>query len=204
MIVPAERLSEVVAALRAGEVAAIPTDTVYGLVARPDDAAAVRRLATLKGRDAGKPLQLLVDDPATLSEVLEPPEALRLAAAHWPGALTAVLRVRQDLALAVVTGQGTVGVRQPDDDLARRALREAGGSLAASSANRAGEPPATTAAEVEAIFPDLLVLDGGPRPGGQASTVVDFTTDPPRLLRAGPVPAEALGAVEAAAGGERD
>jgi len=197
-VVGPEATDEVVRALRAGAVVAIPTDTVYGIVARADDAAAVRRLAEMKGRDPGKPIQLLVDDPDTVAALLEPEAGLRAARAHWPGALTAVLRVRGDLPLAVVTGQGTVGVRQPDDALARLVLRAAGGHLAATSANAAGEPAALTAAEVAAHFgPELLVLDGGPRTGGRGSTVVDWTCDPPRLLRAGPIPAAAVGAVAA-------
>jgi L-threonylcarbamoyladenylate synthase len=187
-ILPPERSDEVVAALLAGGVAGIPTDTVYGIAALPGDETAVRELARLKGRSEQQPIALLIDDLDAFASNLDDPGAIEPARRFWPGALTVVVRVREGYAAAVVTPERTVGARVPDDELARAVIRACGGALAVTSANRAGEPPATSAPAVAAIFgPELLVLDGGARDGGVASTVVDVTGDEPRILRPGPI-----------------
>lgn len=191
-VVGPEAIDQVVAALLCGEAAVIPTDTVYGLVARPDDAVAVHALADRKGRDRTRPIQLLVASFEVAAALLDDPRALEPVRPFWPGAVTAVVRCRIGLRLAVVTPAGTLGLRVPADDLALAVLRGVGGMLAATSVNPAGADPATTAAAAAAFAPDLLVLDGGARPS-RSSTVVDFTTSPPRLLREGPVSAAALG-----------
>ncbi|MEZ4503386.1 MAG: L-threonylcarbamoyladenylate synthase [Dehalococcoidia bacterium] len=192
-----DRIGDVIEALRSGEVVAIPTDTVYGLAAMPDDPTAVRRLAELKGRAAEQPVQLLVSGIEVLESHIEDTTALETVRPFWPGALTAVVRTRPGFASEVVTPAGTVGVRQPADDLALTLIEGCGGALAATSANRHDEPPATSVEEViETFGEDLLVLDGGPRDGGVASTVVDLTVAPPRILRAGPITEEMLGIEE--------
>jgi L-threonylcarbamoyladenylate synthase len=160
----------------------------------PDKPGAVRRLAELKGRAAEQPVQLLLSDAGALEPHLEDPSVLEVARPFWPGPLTAVVHARSGFAPGVITPEGTVGVRQPDDALALAVIEGCGGTLAATSANRHGEPPATTAEAVLGIFGDaLLVLDGGPREGGVASTVVDLTSQPRRVLRRGPVTAAMLG-----------
>jgi L-threonylcarbamoyladenylate synthase len=195
-VLPPERVAEVVRALRAGEVVAIPTDTVYGIAASLDHPSAVRRLAELKGRAPQQPIALLIDSVEAVASQLDDPAALDRVRRLWPGALTAIVRVRAGFAEGVRTDAGTAGLRQPDDDLARAVIRECGGVLAVTSANRHGQPPATSAAEVAAIFGDaLLILDGGPRSGGAASTVVDLTVEPPAIIREGPVSAAELGFV---------
>jgi L-threonylcarbamoyladenylate synthase len=153
-------------------------------------------LADLKGRDAGQPIAVLFDSVIYLAAHLEDQSALDGVIAHWPGALTAIVRAREGSSLVppVVTAEGTIGVRKPDDQLARAVIRGCGGLLAVTSANRHGAAPARSAEEVAAIFgDDLLVLDGGPRSSGVASTVVDLTDEPPRVLREGAISAEALG-----------
>ena len=192
-ILPPEAVADAVDALRRGEVVAMPTDTVYGLVAMADDREAVERLAELKGRGPEQPVQLLIESFEAVVQQLDDPGALGRVRAFWPGPLTAVVRVRPGFA-AAVTDAGTAGLRQPDDELALAVIAGCGGVLAATSANRHGEPPALTARDVAAVFGDaMLVIDGGPRPGGVASTVVDLTVDPPAILRAGPVSAVDLG-----------
>lgn len=199
-IVGPEQAAEVARALCAGAIVAIPTDTVYGLAALPTDAAAVARLVELKGRGAGQPIAMLFDSIEAVAPYLDDPAALERVRRFWPGALTAVVRAKAGSGLVppVVAEAGTVGVRQPDDELMRRVLRGCGGVLAATSANRHGEPPATSAEEVVEAFgaafgEALTVLDGGPRSGGLSSTVVDLTVEPPRVLREGAISAEELG-----------
>jgi tRNA threonylcarbamoyl adenosine modification protein (Sua5/YciO/YrdC/YwlC family) len=180
-------VDDAVRALRAGGVIVLPTDTVYGLAALPGVAGATDRIFALKGRTADVPLAVLCADPdealALAGHV--PPAAHRLAERFWPGPLTLVLHRRPGLGYALGEPAGTIGVRCPDHPLVQAIGREVG-PVAATSANRHGEPTPVTAAEVGAVFGDgvALVVDGGPA-GGVASTVVDCTTDPPRVLRAG-------------------
>ena len=194
-----EHVKKIVRALRAGEVVGIPTDTVYGLAAMPNDAQAVSKLAGLKGRSDQQPIAVLFDDIEGVAPYVEDTSALARLAPFWPGALTAVMGARDGLATAALTRLGTLGLRQPDDDLARSVIRACGGALAVSSANRTGAPPALSAAEVSEAFGDvLLVLDGGARLGGTASTVVNLAVNPPVVLRDGPIDAsEVLAALRA-------
>ena len=187
-VVGADRISEVVRALRAGGVIAMPTDTVYGIAALPADREAVRRLAEIKGRPEEQPIAVLLDSAHAITDALEDPHALDAVRRFWPGPLTAIVRVRADYASPLVTPERTLGVRVPDDDLARSLIRESGGALAVTSANRTSEAPATTAVEVVQAFGEaLLVLDGGVRDRSGASTVVDLTGETPRVLREGAV-----------------
>ena len=185
--------------LRAGGLVALPTDTVYGIAVRLDAAGGVERLFEAKRRPLDRAIMLLLADPAQAEVVgLMNPAARILAAAGWPGGLTLVLRQRQDSGLpAVLTGgAGTIGVRVPDHPTPR-ALAGAAGPLPTTSANLAGAPTAMTAAEILAgLGNDLdLILDGGPARGALASTVIDCSTELPRLLRAGAIPPAALAAV---------
>jgi len=184
-------LARAAAVLRDGGLVAFPTETFYGLGAAALDAAAVRRVFAVKGRPEAKPLLVLVDTPDRVAELVAeiPPRARALMARHWPGPLTLVMRARPELPEALTAGTGTIGVRLSPHPVARGLAAALGGPVTAPSANPSGAAPPTTAAEVLAYFPDALplVLDGGPTPGGPASTVVDVTVDPPRILRAGPV-----------------
>ncbi len=181
-------LSNALAALRQGKIVGMPTDTVYGLAVDPGIPAAVEALFDLKGRPYDKPVALLVDSAEQAQQIVEvPPAAMALADRHWPGPLTLVVRSQIDLPPWVGDRRGTVGVRIPDHPVAR-ALLAAAGPLAVTSANRSGEPPARDADGARAIFGDAVAeyLEGTCR-GGEASTVVDMTVDPPRVVRPGPV-----------------
>jgi L-threonylcarbamoyladenylate synthase len=185
------RIREAAAALRAGGVVAYPTETFYGLGALARDAAAVERLARAKGRPDGKPLPLLAADVAAVEEVaVLDAGARRVAAALWPGPLTLVLPARPGLPAPVTAGCGTVGIRVPGSEVARRLAAEAGGAVVSTSANLAGEPPPRRPAELApALRARLdLVLDGGETPGGLPSTVVEVAGGAIRLVRAGAVP----------------
>ncbi len=199
-IVHPTRIDDIVRALHAGQVAAIPTDTVYGIAAALDCPDAIRRLAELKGRTAKQPIALLIGSVTDVTRHLENPTVLDRVNRFWPGALTAVVHVRSDSLLEppIVTtdasGSKTMGIRQPNDELARVVISGCDGALVVTSANRHGEPPATSAMMVEAAFgTGMPVLNGGTRIGGVASTVVDLTVDPPRILREGSISAMELG-----------
>jgi L-threonylcarbamoyladenylate synthase len=188
-----EHLEVIVEALLRGEIAAMPTDTVYGLAARSDSEDAVRRLSEFKGRDPQQPIAVLFDDIEVVAEMIEPPAKFERLSMFWPGGLTLIVPALARSFAPSLMPKGSIGIRQPDDDLAREVLRQCGGVLAVTSANLHGEPPAQSAEEIAAVFgSDLLVLDGGPR-GGTASTVVDLTTDPPTVLREGTLTAAQLG-----------
>ncbi len=170
-------------ALARGEVVAVPTESSYGLAVRPDDLDAVARVFDLKGRDAGKALLVIAGSVEQAEELVEiaDPWRERLGGA-WPAPLTAVLPARRPLP----AGGATLAVRVPAHVLLRRLLLRVG-PLTATSANRAGEPPAESAADVVSALGDSvgLILDGGRCPGGAPSTLVDCCVQPPRVLRAG-------------------
>ena len=197
-----EALDRIAAALLEGGAVVLPSDTVYGLVALPGHPTAAGQLFTLKGRADQTPLAVLCADAEQALALVEPPiEAGVRAVAErwWPGPLTLVLQRRAGLDLHLGEPTSTIGVRVPDDALLRDVASRVG-PIAATSANRHGEPPATTAAEAhDALGPGvLLVVDGGPA-RGDASTVIDATHRPWRILRAGPIPAAAILATAGAA-----
>lgn len=185
-----DALERAATALGAGEIVAIPTETVYGLVVLPDEPG-VQRLIAAKQRSADKGIQLLVDSVEQARSVaVFTAVAERLAACFWPGPLTLVLPRRADTTLPAALGGGrpTLGVRLPDHDVPRL-LARALGPLAGSSANISGQPDATTAELVLASLGEVvaLIVDGGPVRGGVPSTVVDCTgpDSAPRILRLG-------------------
>ena len=191
--------------LDAGGVAALPTDTIYGLAADARSASAVRTVYALKGRGFAKPLPLVVRDLEQAAEVGRdlPPIFGKLAAAFWPGPLSLVVRASAWITPEVTAGTGTVAMRQPDLPLLTELLAATGYPLTATSANRSGAPECRTAAEVAAQFGGLLaehrglLVDGGPSPRSQASTIVDLTGEQPRIIRLGAIAAEALASMGA-------
>ncbi len=182
-------------AIRAGQLVILPTDTVYGIAADAFTPRAITGLLAAKGRGRAMPVPVLIADTDTLEGVsVNLSSAARLLTrACWPGGLTVIVEHPPTLAWDLGDAQGTVGVRVPDDDMARDLLRETG-PLGVSSANRSGRPPARTADEAIEQLGDLVavVLDDGPRLSGEPSTIVDCTSDPPRVLRVGAVPESRL------------
>lgn len=172
-------------------VVAYPTETFYGLAVSVFDARACERIFELKGRASSKALPCVLSniDQLELVSSAVPTLALELAARFWPGPLSLIVPARADVAAA--SEAGTVAVRVSSLPLAR-ALAAVSGPLTATSANKSGEPPATTADEVIAqLGAGLdLVLDGGPTAGGAPSTIVDVTAREPRLVRRGAIPFE--------------
>jgi L-threonylcarbamoyladenylate synthase len=175
--------------LRRGGLVIVPTETVYGIAADARNPAAIARLRAAKARPDAKALPVMVAGNADIEFMAThvPPMASRLAGRFWPGPLTMVLHAAPGLVEAVHAGTGKVALRAPDHAVAQGVLAEAGCPLVLTSANMSGEAPARTAAEAVAALGGRvdLVLDAGRCRLGEPSTVLDLTTDPPSILRAG-------------------
>jgi len=188
-----EGIARAVAALRAGELVAFPTETVYGLGADADNPEAVRKIFKLKGRPADHPVIVHLHDAGQLERYAAeiPPAARALAQRFWPGPLTLILRRRPEVPDVVTGGQDTVGLRVPSHPVARKLLEAFGGGIAAPSANKFGRVSPTTAQHVAADYGHHapLILDGEAPAVGIESTIVDVTGETPRLLRPGAITA---------------
>lgn len=184
-------LDRAAALLRAGELVAFPTDTVYGVGAVAWDRQAVAKLyaAKLRALDKAIPLLLAAADDLDFVAVNVSPAARRLAQRFWPGPLTLVLSKAHGVSDEVTAGGATVAVRVPDHSLALALIRLAGAPLATTSANLSGHPSPVTAEEVTEQLAGriAMILDGGRCPGGVPSTLVDVTGATPHILRAGPL-----------------
>jgi L-threonylcarbamoyladenylate synthase len=185
--------------LRAGQLVALPTETVYGLAANAWDADAVRRIFEAKGRPSHNPIIVHVASLELARRCVSdwPPQAGRLAEAFWPGPLTLVLPRSPQIPDVVTANGPTVGVRWPDHPFIQAVIRECGFPLAAPSANRSNQISPTNA---EHVRKDLggripLIVDGGPSKVGIESSVLDLASSPPRLLRPGMIHMESLLAV---------
>ncbi len=184
-----EGLAPFVEILRRGGVLACPTETLMGLLADATNAEAVERVAAIKGRADGSPMAILIPDVSALTRLAHPLEAraAALAAAHWPGPLTLLLRATAS-AHPLLVRDGKIGVRVPGPSPALELARAFGGPLTATSANRSGQPAALRASELPSAL--LSELDGvvpGEAPGGAPSTIVDATGYALLVLRAGAV-----------------
>lgn len=184
------------ALLRAGDVIALPTETVYGLAANALDARAVRRIYEIKGRPAHNPIIVHVSDVAMARSCAAnwPQLADKLVSSFWPGPLTLVLPRTEKIPDEVTAGGNTVGLRAPSHPIMQAVIRECGFPLAAPSANIANELSPTNA---EHVFRSLgarisLIVDGGQSQVGIESTVLDVSVSPPRLLRPGMIHEESL------------
>ena len=185
-----EDLADAVPALEAGQVVAIPTDTVYGLAVDPTRPGATDALFALKARPATLDLPVLVASIEQADALAGPdglsPAARRLANAFWPGALTIVVPRRAGLDWDLGAHSQTIGLRLPDHAVARTLCDEVG-ALATTSANVHGQPPCTDADAVLRALPSgVVVVDGG-HCAGAPSTVVSLLADGPRCLRQGAV-----------------
>ena len=192
-------MAEAAAAIRAGELVAFPTETVYGLGANALDGVAVARIFEAKDRPRFDPLIVHLADPADLARYADPgdvadPRVVRLASRFWPGPLTLVLRKRSAIPDLVTAGLDTVGLRVPDDPVALRLIEAAGVPIAAPSANCFGVLCPTRAEHVRRQLGERigLILDGGPSRIGVESTVLLLAGGRAVLLRPGGLPAEEI------------
>lgn len=184
-----DELSRLSALLARGGVAAIPTETFYGLAADPTSETGVRRILAVKRREADRPLLVLIGAREQLGPlgVTSQAHTLDRFFAIWPAALTVVFPLRTPIPAS--RDGFSLGVRVPAHDALRELLARVG-PMTGTSLNRSGEVPCEEADEVARQFPgeiDVLV-DGGRTPGGLPSTLVDATVEPPRVLRAGAFP----------------
>ena len=183
--------------LRAGELVAFPTETVYGLGADAMSERSVAAIFSAKGRPRFNPLIVHVPDLAAAEALAEfDARARRIAAQFWPGPLTLVLRRRYDSGLSLLASAGldTVAIRAPAHPVAQALLRASKRPIAAPSANRSGRVSPTEAKHVAEELVDgvALILDGGPTAVGIESTILDLSGEPPALLRPGAVTLEQL------------
>lgn len=185
--------------LRAGEVVALPTETVYGLAANALDTRAVGRIFEIKGRPAHNPIIVHVASVEMARRCVRdwPVTADKLAVAFWPGPMTLVLPRAKDVPDIVTAGGDTVGVRWPSHPFIQAVIRECGFPLAAPSANPSNEVSPTNAEHVQKSLGEKisLIVDGGQSQVGIESTVIDLSIQPPRVLRPGMVHLESLQAV---------
>jgi L-threonylcarbamoyladenylate synthase len=185
--------------LRAGEVVALPTETVYGLAANALDENAVQKIFQIKGRPAHNPIIVHVAnlDMAKSCAAKWPPLADQLAKAFWPGPLTLVLPRAKTMPDNVTAGGGTVGIRWPGHPFIQAVIRECGFPLAAPSANLSNQLSPTNAGHVAKHLGEKLrlIVDGGQSQVGIESTVLDLTGLPPKILRPGMIHEESLAAV---------
>lgn len=185
--------------IRAGEVVAFPTETVYGLGADALNPIAVHKIFDAKGRPADNPLIVHIAEeeelPALVTAV--PDMAKKLMKAYWPGPMTLIFPKSDDIPDIVSAGGETVGVRMPQSAVARALITQAGCPIAAPSANRSGSPSPTTA---QRVLEDMngripLILDGGESLVGVESTVIDVTGTVPIILRPGGITPEMVAQV---------
>lgn len=188
-------LAEAASSVRRGELVVLPTDTVYGIGADAFTPSAVSALTEAKGRGRDVPVPVLVGTVRAANALVESlgTYGQDLVDAFWPGPLTLILRANRSLMWDLGDAKGTVAVRMPLHPVALDLLKETG-PMAVSSANRAGNPAATTVDEAQEQLGDSVdvYLDAGPCTDGVPSTILDLTTAVPRVLRKGAIPLDKI------------
>lgn len=188
-------LSSAAHSVSAGQLVVLPTDTVYGIGADAFDAKAVADLLAAKGRGRNMPVPVLIGSWATIEGLVPfvPDRTWSLIEAFWPGGLTLVVAQAPSLNWDLGDARGTVAVRMPLHPVAIELL-ETTGPMAVSSANKSGQPAATTAQQAQDQLGEevAVYLDGGRARTGVASTIVDVTAEVPKLLRAGAISVDEL------------
>lgn len=185
-----------VSALRRDELVAIPTETVYGLAARASSRTAINKIFEVKGRPPSHPLILHIARVSDLDKwsLNLPPVAKVLTDQYWPGPLTIVVQRNANVSDEITGGRDTVAIRCPDNKITTDLLMQLNDAIVAPSANRFGKVSPTSA---QHVFADLghdveIILDGGECTIGLESTIIDCTTTPPQLLRAGAITVEQI------------
>jgi L-threonylcarbamoyladenylate synthase len=202
MAAPGE-LDAALAALRGDAAIVYPTETFYGLGARALSPPAAAAVAALKGRDARKPIAVIVRDAAMLGAVVSrvPPRAAKLIARCWPGPLTLVLPARRDLPPELTGDSGRIGVRVSSHPTAQALVTALGEPITTTSANPGGDPPALDVATARGYFATRVAeyVDGGTLAGGLGSTVLLVADDEVRVIRRGAVAIDEIARILGAA-----
>jgi len=179
-----------------GGVVACATESFYGLAVDARNEAAIRKLFSLKNREAGKPVLILIPSAESLAEYVThiPPIAFPLIHAFWPGGLTLIFEASKKISPLLTGGTGTIGIRLSNHPIPTALARAIQGPITGTSANISGRPPCRRAEEVVAYFGQRidLIIDSGETDGGAGSTVFDMTTDPLRIVREGMVTRQSL------------
>lgn len=184
-----EGLREAAHSIRMGGVVIYPTETVYGIGCDPANPDATRRICEIKER-ATNPLPIACADISAAKKIVKFNSAAEiLADKFWPGPLMLVLPIIVDYSIWVTHGKNTLGVRVPNHKVARRLAELSGGMIVSTSANKSGErPPFTPKEAIQQIGKEVdIVVDDGPTPGYQPSTVLDLTSEELWILRTGPI-----------------
>ncbi len=186
------KIREVANAISDGHIVAFPTDTLYGMGCDVFNEEAVRTLYEIKGRPTNKPINVLISSVDQVYDVAKniKPLFFNLAEKFWPGALTLVVEKNTQVSNVVTSGLASVGVRFPDNKIVQELINITHTPLATTSANIAEEPSATKAKEVLEYFNGKIpyIIDGGTVEIGQASTIVDISSKPPKVVRHGAIP----------------
>ena len=170
-------------------IAIIPTETVYGIVCMPNIDSAIEQIYDIKGRDSSHPLQILIDDPDQVNQYIDDKNLTDKLSKYWPGSLTAIIPINK-IPLNIFSNKliykGGIGLRCPDDRIARDIINKSGGALAATSANKSNVEPTQDPYDINNVFNDnLLVLDDGKRHNIAGSTVINYIPVTPVLVRRG-------------------
>lgn len=186
-----EELFEAAGIIRKGGIVAFPTETSYGLAVDPCNNKALEKLFSLKMRDRGNPVLVLIAKVDVLPLLVkEVPDLYRkIIAEFWPGPLTLVFAGQDNLPDLLTDARGTIGVRLSSHPVARRLAGAVGGVITGTSANPSGLPAATTFSQVKEMFPDGIdhIIDGGPVPGGPGSSIIGVSADGLGLIRKGSI-----------------
>jgi len=185
-------IAAAVTALQNGGIIAYLTDTLYGLGGDARSPATIEKIFSLKGRATEKALPVIVGEKAIAEKYVEeiPPVAATLIEQFWPGPLTLIFRAAANVPPELIGHSGKIAMRLPAAKLAREISKALGAPIIATSANHSGEPVLNSAQQIAEIFGErvALILDSGPPIHSQPSTIIDVTTQPPSLVRAGALP----------------
>lgn len=186
-----QQIDDIVQILKRGGVIAYPTETVYGLGGDATDENVVNKIEVLKERKIDKPFLVLVSDIEDVIHLVVDltPKIQSLMKKFWPGPLTLLLKAKEMVPRTIAGREGCIGVRISSDPFCQRLVNQFKKPLVSTSANPSSRPPAGSAAEVKRYFDQKidLIVNGGERKSQLPSTILDFSVDPPRLVRQGSI-----------------